>query len=371
MTSPEPGEGSFLERQRAALVAQRTHLSERIDRVLQQLPEHRERVQVDAAIAAFDRILGAMPADQSPGPPAWAAAPEPEAQPAKAPAPAPAPQDKRPVRRLRTPQDRGRQVTEEQIDAAMRELGAWQNPRLAERLGVTREVASDFSGERVKQGKAFKHGGKRGPTVFFTWHEYTGPVDLTTARGGKPWVPGFLKAKVEPKPEPEPTAAEAKVRDFVQKAGPNAKVPVMLVAGAKRLEAAIVRKAFATWVEHGTFEALERDEAGSPSVVRFAKPTEPGAAATFDAHRRPAETPRNGAAEPVAGTGQKTRLTADKDAAKIIDQARAQGATADRTGGGEVVITAPGGQKVYMASTPSSSALDKNRKDLREAGITV
>src|SRR4051794_27841705 len=163
MTSPESDEASFLERQRAALVAQRAHLSERIDWVLQQLPEHRERVQVDAAIAAFDRILGAAPADQSPGPPAWAAAPEPEAQPTKT----PAPQRKQPVRRPRTPQDRGRRVTEEQIDAAMRELGAWQNPRLAERLGVTREVASDFSVERVKQGKAVKHGGKRGPTVFF------------------------------------------------------------------------------------------------------------------------------------------------------------------------------------------------------------
>jgi hypothetical protein len=369
MTTSEPGEGSFLERQRAALVAQRTHLSERIDRVLQQLPEHQERLQVDAAIAAFDRILGVTPADQSPGPPATAVASEPEAQPAKTPAPALAPQRKQPVRRPRTPQDRGRRVTEEQIDAAMRELGAWQNPRLAERLGVKRELASDLSIERVKQGKAVKHGGHRGPTSFFTWHEYTGPVDLTTARGGIPWVPGFLKAKVEP--EPEPTAAEVKVRDFVQKAGPNAKVPVMLVAGAKRLEAAIVRKAFATWVERGAFEALEHDEAGNPSVVRFAKPTEPGAAATFDARRRPAETPRNGAAEPVAGTGQKTRLTADKDAAKLIDQARAQGATADKTGGGEVVITAPGGQKVYMAATPSSPALDKNRKDLREAGITV
>src|SRR4051794_35046501 len=194
MTTSEPGEGSFLERQRAVLVAQRTHLSERIDRVLQQLPEHQERLQVDAAIAAFDRILGTTPADQSPG--------EPEAQPAKT--PPPAPKRKQPVRRPRTPQDRGRQVTEEQIDAAMRELGAWQNPRLAERLGVKREVASDLSIERVKQGKAFKHGGQRGPTSFFTWHEYTGPVDLTTARGGIPWVPGFLNAKVEP--EPEPTA---------------------------------------------------------------------------------------------------------------------------------------------------------------------
>lgn len=111
--------------------------------------------------------------------------------------------------------------------------------------------------------------------------------------------------------------------------------------------------------------------AGMP-LWEYEPPLEMGAAAEMDRARAKglaAAAPRAEGSAPVEGTGS-GRYSSHPATQALCVQAKALGATIERTGSGHIIIRNRG-ERVVLAHTPASGSLDKTRKRLNAIGVRV
>jgi hypothetical protein len=105
---------------------------------------------------------------------------------------------------------------------------------------------------------------------------------------------------------------------------------------------------------------------------RYERPTDPGPGARFNADGPGDETRRvGGNGQPVPGTGAGAVLSPNKEVAQLVARMEAAGGVARKTDGGHIEVTAPGGQRIVMASTPSKPGMSETRAQARRAGLDV
>jgi hypothetical protein len=340
----------------AAIRGLRDRLAELDAEIARVDPLRVERDQVQRALDALDAIGPGIPI----GSPVAAPKPSLPAKPQK-----PQKPQRKPVARTAsgTP---ARKYTDEMVNAAVRRLRVFTVRRFADAVGADNPAAVYTYVYRLRDAGAIREikSADRRIGRYYVAADYHGPHSVAMAHGDEP-VPEAAK----PAP-PDVSAGESRMlertRDFVAQ---------------QRTSFTPLAVAEALGIDKGAATALldqlaARDVGGwaddDHMQYRYERPTDPGPGARFNADGPGDETRRvGGNGQPVPGTGAGTVLSPNKEVAQLVARMEAAGGVARKTDGGHIEVTAPSGQRVVMASTPSKPAMSETRAQARRAGLDV
>jgi hypothetical protein len=252
------------------------------------------------------------------------------------------------------------------INAAVRRLRVFTVRRFADAVGATTRPPSTrtCTGSGTPARSARSRAGDRRVGRYYVAADYHGPHSVAIAQGDEP-----VPEEAKPAP-PEVSAGESRMlertRDFVAQ---------------QRTSFTPLAVAEALGIDKGAATALldqlaARDVGGwvddDHTQYRYERPTDPGPGARFNADGPGDETRRvGGNGQPVPGTGAGAVLSPNKEVAQLVARMEAAGGVARKTDGGHIEVTAPSGQRIVMASTPSKPAMSETRAQARRAGLDV
>lgn len=257
-----------------------------------------------------------------------------------------------------------------EIEAKAKELGIFTVKRLAEAFGMPGPSMNNFIKKMFESDTINRHGGKRGPGVFYTHKAYGGPIDFTIARGGIKYSPGG-KQQIEEEIGVDGAPKLGDVRDLV--VGWTSTFDPATVQLAMRDKGNYSIEGITLKLRELAKKGILIDESPSPdmNLFRYEAPAGEGAGAKLDRARRPKEdpatVPRDGTGP--SGHGQKVK---NKEVAELIKDCVAQGCTYKQAGNSHWEIKLPNGKRVLIANTPRSSrGVQNDRARVRRAGVSV
>lgn len=271
-------------------------------------------------------------------------------------------------------------VTDREARAWIKEVGIFTSKRFQDHFGL-KSTSTHYTAPLVEKGFLRRHGGKRGPGVFFTHKDYVGPLDLTTARAGVPLRHNAGTAPPVTSPPPTrppvgnvPTADARPQMSAVRNAivGPirEAGKPFSIkeLAEPREWNVDVTRYRVQELVRQGKVNDVSVQ--GGPEIYEYVKPNGPGAAAKLDQARRPRENPATVPRGDHNASGRRIRANNDK-VQQLLDLVYDAGGWAEPAANGHFKCFSKDGKNhIDIAATPRGARTVANdRSRLRRAKI--